>query len=203
MGKRKGTPEPSPDEQTPAKPDPREGKDKNPELAEKRKDVAAGVWDPKKSKALAKQMPSDKLVAMWEPIAEMFATMTDVALMLGFGVDETLGQVGKLSEREMIVQAWACRLAVEPPENIKQILSINLFAVYAFILLPRIQRVWLPKVRAWREERKKEEKSGEKAKGKAVGDARGNAPDGREVERDRPRESGTKAKEGGGGRKLN
>jgi len=141
--KPKGEPE---TETEPPKPDAPSGKDRNPKLAGTRKQIASGApWDPKRSKELAKQMPKPTLVKSWEPVAECFAMGTDVSLMIFFGPEEVLTKTGPLPEREQVIKAWAARLAIEPPENIKAVLNVNLVMVYAFIFLPRIQRAWAKK----------------------------------------------------------
>jgi hypothetical protein len=113
-------------ETEPPPPDPPDGKKTNPKLKETRGQIASGApWDPKRSKEIAKQMPKPTLIKSWEPVGEMFAVMTDVGLMVLFGPSEVMSKAGPFPEREMMVKAWASRLAVEPPENIKQILSVK------------------------------------------------------------------------------
>jgi len=162
MAARKGTPKLEPDppskpdakpepeggkETEPPKPDAPEGKKTNPKLKDTRGTIASGgPWDPKRSKEIAKQMPKATLIKSWEPVGTMFATMTDVGLMVLFGPAEIMTKTGVFPEHTMMVQAWASRLAVEPPENIKQILSVNLVVVYMFVFLPRIQRAWAKQI---------------------------------------------------------
>ena len=129
----------------------------DPELGAKRQDLVErrrgrppkkDQWA-KAGEAADDRLPPDEVVEKWRPVGDMLAVLTSGMYALALGEDEALNA----TELDMMANAWATYLTVEPPTDIATIIKLNLVGVYVITLGPRLFRKVWPRVRKWLDRR--------------------------------------------------